>query len=141
MRTPFLLALPLLIVACQPADAPVSGGRAASAAAVTGADLVGAYRVASVDGASIDQPEGIIATITGNRIEVQSGCVRFAYDYLLDGAALSTTGAPVASCRRGLTPAEQAVQQGLAAATQVTRTSANGLQFAGSGRSVVLFRQ
>lgn len=140
MRTPFLLALPLLAAACQPADAPASTGGTV-AAALAPADLAGAYRVASVDGASVDQPDAITATISANRIDVQSGCIRFAYDYRLAGGALSTTAAPVASCRRALMPAEQAVQQAFAAAVQVARAPQNGVQFTGAGRGVTLFAQ
>lgn len=139
MRNLLLLALPLLAAACQPADPPVSTGGAAAPFAP--ADLAGEWRIASVDGASIDHPEGITATLTASRIDVQSGCIRFAFDYRLDGAVLATTPAPVASCRRALMPAEQAVQQAFAAATNVTRTAANGVQFAGGGRSVTLFTQ
>jgi len=140
MRTIFLLALPLLAAACQPAEAPASSGGTA-AAAIAAADLAGEWRIASVDGASVDQPEAITATITASRIDVQSGCIRFAYDYQLDGGALTTTNAPVASCRRGLTPAEQSVQQAFAGATQVARMPGNGVQFTGGGRSVTLFSQ
>jgi heat shock protein HslJ len=128
-----------LLAACQPADPPASTG--GTAAAITPADLAGSYRVASAGGAPVDQAEAITATLTAGRIDVQSGCIRFAYDYRLDGGALTTTSAPVASCRRGLTPAEQAVQQAFAAATQVARTASNGVQFSGSGRSVTLSAQ
>ncbi len=132
-----MLALPLLLAACQPADAPVSAGDGA----VAGPDLTGEYRVASVNGASIDQPEGVTATVTASRIDVRSGCIRFAFDYRMEGGALTTMDAPVASCRRGLTPAEQSVREAFAAATGVARTPANGVQFTGGERSVTLFTQ
>lgn len=133
------LALPLL-AACQPAaNSPASTG--GTVAAIAAAELAGSYRVASAGGAPVDQPEAITATLTSSRIDVQSGCIRFAYDYRLDGGALTTTSAPVASCRRALTSAEQAVQQAFAAATQVARTAGKGVQFSGNGGSVILFAQ
>ncbi|KHL24865.1 hypothetical protein PK98_13360 [Croceibacterium mercuriale] len=139
MRIIPLLALSLL-AACQPADdSPASTG--GTVAAIAPADLAGSYRVGSAGGAPVDQPEAIAATLTASRIDVQSGCIRFAYDYRLAGGVLTTTSAPVASCRRALTPAEQAVQQAFAAAKQVARTAGNGVEFSGNGRSVTLFAQ
>lgn len=138
MRITPLLAT-VLLAACQPAASPASTG--GTAAAIAPGDLAGSYRVAPTGGAGGDQPEAITATLTASRIDVQSGCIRFAYDYRLDGDALTTTSAPVASCRRALTPAEQAVQQAFAGATQVGRTATNGVEFTGNGRSVTLFAQ
>ena len=93
------------------------------------------------DGAVAMQPDAISATLTASRIDVQAGCIRFAYDYRLDGGALATTAAPVASCRRALMPLEQAVQQALAGASQVARTATDAIVFTGDGGSVTLRRR
>src|SRR5690606_34982914 len=103
--------------------------------------LAGEYRVAGVDGGGIDLPHGITATITGDRIEVQSDCIRFAWSYARDGGRLTTAPQPAASCRRALLPPEQAVSEAFTAAESVARTPSNGVEFSGGGRSVLLFSQ
>lgn len=103
--------------------------------------LAGEYRVAGVDGGEIDLPHGVTAAITGDRIDVQSDCIRFAWSYAWDGDRLTTATQPVASCRRALLPPEQAISDAFTAAETVARTPSNGLEFSGGGRSVLLFSQ
>jgi len=138
MRTPIPMAF-LALAACQPAVSPVSVTE--NPVISSAAQLVGEYRVASVDGGDLDLPQGITASVTDSRLAVQSDCIRLAFDYRLDGPALALTPAPVPSCRRGLSPAEQAIQGAFTAAVQVARTPDGGVQFTGNGRSVTLFSQ
>ena len=132
------LILPLALAVCA---APYGAADPDTAAAPAPVDLAGEYRVAGVDGADIDLPHGITASITADRIDLQSDCIRMAWSYTRDGAALSTATQPVPSCRRALLPPEQAISEAFTAADSVSRTPANGLEFAGGGRSVLLFLQ
>lgn len=140
MRTSSLIAaFALALAGCAaPEDAGVeqAGGPASPSL-----DLPGEYRVAGVDGAGIDLPHGISATISADTIEVQSDCIRFAFAYTLDGSRIATEPAPVASCRRALLPDEQAISAAFDMAETVSRTPANGIEFTGGGRSVTLFSQ
>lgn len=128
----------LSLAACAP-----TGGTTDPAGhpAISPVELAGEYRVAGVDGGEIDLPHGITATITADRIDVQSDCIRFAWSYTQDGRALTTQMQPVPSCRRALLPAEQAISDAFSAATRVARTPENGLDFTGGGRNVLLFSQ
>lgn len=103
--------------------------------------LPGDYRVANVDGASVDMPHGVSASITDDWIDLQSDCIRLAWTYSFDGQALTTSPEPVRSCRRALLPQEQAISTAFDAATTVSRTPNNGLEFSGGGHSVTLFSQ
>lgn len=134
------LVFGLTLAGCAaPADSSLEGAGDPGAEAVL--DLPGEYRVAGVDGAGIDLPHGISATISANTIEVQSDCIRFAFAYTLDGSRIATEPAPVASCRRALLPDEQAISAAFDVAETVSRTPANGIEFTGGGRSVTLFSQ
>ena len=133
------------LVACQPhteapREAPDSAERTSSIIASSDA-LAGDYRVAGIDGADVNLPHGISAFITGERIDVQSDCIRFAWTYRFEEQLLVTEQAPVASCRRALLPEEQALAEAVEAADVVRRTPANGVEFSGGGHSLLLFGQ
>lgn len=132
------------LVACQPnEDGPrATPDEAESTSIIASAEaLAGEYRVAGVDGEDVNLPHGITASITGERIDVQSDCVRFAWTYRFEDRLLVTEQAPVASCRRALLPLEQALTEAVEAADIVRRTPANGVELSGSGRSVTMFSQ
>jgi hypothetical protein len=105
------------------------------------AALVGEYRVAGVDGAGIDLPHGVAARISADRIEVSAGCLQWAWSYVLEAGRLITERLPSTSCRRALLPQEQALAEAFDAAQGVRRTPANGIEFSGAGRWVLLFSQ
>ena len=131
------LAASVLLAACGGAEPPPPS----SAGVTERIDLPGEYRIAGVDGVDIDLPHGISAIVSASRIDVHSGCIRFAWSYSYDGQVLTTTSEPVASCRRALLPEEQALSAAIDAATAVARTPANGIELSGAGRSVILFSQ
>lgn len=139
------LAVSMGLDACQATEGvePASGTDAAPAPNLIGsaAGLVGEYRVAGVDGGDIDLPHGITATITADRIDVTSDCIRLAWNYRFENGALSTEAVPMPSCRRALLPEEAAVAEAFEQAGMVRRTPANGIEFAGGERSVLLFNQ
>jgi hypothetical protein len=124
--------------ASAPAPAPASPAEANLGPSL---ELAGDYRIAGVDGADIDLPHGISATIGADRIDVVSQCVEMAWSYRLDGTALQTTRLPVVSCDRARYPEEEAIEAAFTAAREVERTESNGIRFSGGGRSVILFSQ
>lgn len=153
-----LAFLPLMALAasCQPAEdagaaaAPQASPAPAPAATLpvpppdiiaSAEGLIGEYRVAGVDGADIDLPHAITASIAEDRIDLTSDCIRLAWSYRFESGALATEREPVPSCRRALLLEEEAVAAAFDVAGVVRRTPANGLEFAGRERSVTLFGQ
>ena len=140
------LAAALLLTACGSAGEEPAAGPAQEADATTPAPMVegiaGEYRVAGIDGAELDAPIGIAVSIGPDTIELEP-CAGFAWSYRFTEGALETKRLPaspdVASCE----PAPEVVRAGaaLAEATRVRRTAANGLEFSGGGRSILLFSQ
>jgi hypothetical protein len=143
IRTAFLCLSAIAVAACQPNEDVPSGtpDEADSSIIATPEALAGEYRVAGVDGQDVDLPHGIAASITADRIEVQSDCIRFAWSYRFEDRLLVTEQAPVASCRRALLPEERALSEAIESADVVRRTPENGIELSGSGRSVTLFSQ
>lgn len=161
MRLTPLLAIALL--GCQQAANPVpseqdspSPGPAASTApearppapsptseAITEAEnLVGEYRIAAIDGGDINLPHGVTAKITSDGIHVASDCVNLSWNYIFEGTSLVTEQLfPRDSCGRELLPEEEAIVTAFNSANDVGRTPANGIEFSGSGHSVLLFSQ
>lgn len=121
-----------------PTSAP---GSVAEGAIVSAAELVGEYRIPGADGQDINLPHGISAIIDETTIRVSADCLNFAWDYRFEGSRLVTESTPVASCRRGLLPEEEAVRAAFDAAEGVRRLPSNGIEFSGGGRSVLLFSQ
>ena len=147
---PLLVPL-LLLVGCSreaqptapPSPAPTATESPAGPSnAITSAGrLTGEYRVAGVNGDDIDLPYGITASISRSRIHVVADCVNVAWNYIFQGDMLVTERAPVEGCARGLTKKEDAIVDAFDAATTVSVTEANGVEFTGDGHTVVLFAQ
>jgi len=108
---------------------------------VSAAQLVGEYRVAGVDDASLDLPYGVSASVYADRIHVVADCLNFGWEYSFEGAALVTERVAVESCGRGLTPQEAALVAVFDAANEVSRNRANGIDLRGEGHLVTLFSQ
>ena len=135
---PAVLACALL-AACggtEQAPAPAEDPTIASAA-----QLAGEYRVAGIDGADINLPHAITASIDGERIHLTSDCVNLAWNYRFEGEQLVTEQVPVESCARGLEPTEQELLAALDVADAVRRTPANAVEISGGGHAVTLFAQ
>lgn len=105
------------------------------------AEIAGEYRVAGVDGAEINLPHAVTASIDGERIHLTSDCVNLAWSYHLAGGTLATQRVPVEGCGRGLDPIEHELIAALDVADAVRRTPANALELSGSGHAVTLFSQ
>jgi hypothetical protein len=148
----------LALAGCQgesrrPAEEPQATPAAAAAASVsTAADetpairdastLVGEYRVAGVDGREVGGSAGHVVSISPSAIEFMH-CAGFAWTYAFVDGVLRKSRIPASPegiiCRP--TPEAARIGQALAAANRVGRTPANGLEFSGRGRSVLLFSQ
>ena len=140
-----LLCLSLCAVAaCQPnGENPGSTSEADDTTSIIASSeaLAGEYRIAGIDGEDVNLPHAITASIAGDRIDVQSDCIRFAWSYRFEDRLLVTEPAAVASCRRALLPLERALSEAVEAADVVRRTPTGGIELSGSGRSVMLFGQ
>ena len=155
-RAAISLLLGLAIAACGPAGEAGTAGTAPVTAAPTATSvgaapapdliasaesLAGEYRVAAVDGADINLPHGISASIAADRINVTSDCIRFAWSYRFESGVVTTERVPRPSCRRALLPEEEAIAAAFDNAGMVRRTPANAVEFSGGGRSVTMFGQ
>jgi hypothetical protein len=139
-----LLAACCLLPACQPADQAVPatpGSTPASEIVASAETLAGEYRVAGIDGADVNLPHAITASVGPERMEFTSDCIRMAWTYRFESQVLVTETAPVASCRRALLAEEQALSEAVEAAGIVRRTEANGVELSGEGHTVLLFGQ
>ena len=104
-------------------------------------ELVGEYRVAGVDGEALNAPTGVAVSIDTTTISLLP-CAGFVWRYTFGAGKLETERAPGPSdviCDP--TREVAAVGAALNAANSVARTPANGLEFSGSGHSVLLFSQ
>ena len=165
VRCPLVLAL-LALGACAPAaeqaadesmaaqDAPTGTTSATTiglpseqletppADALPASELPGEYRVAGIDGEELNAPVGVAVSITESTI-ILMPCAGLAWTYTYNDAMLETKRIPVPPrgivCRIPIEVARAGVA--LAEATRVRRTSANGIEFSGGGRSVHLFSQ
>jgi len=142
----------LLLSACGPgADAPAAGpkqeGGPVPAGTVAGtapaiSHLRGEYRVAGVDGEELNAPTGVTVSITEDVIDL-ARCAGFAWSYAFADDILQTeriaTPADQPVC--GVTDEVAQVGAALQQVNRVSRTAANGIEFSGGGRSVLLFSQ
>lgn len=145
LRRAVLLLSVCALAACQPSEEAPQGAldsaEPTSSIIASPETLAGEYRVAGIDGADVNLPHGITASITDDRIDVVSDCIRFAWTYRFEEQLLATEEAPVASCRRALLPEERALREAVEAADVVRRTPANAIEFSGGERSLLLFSQ
>jgi hypothetical protein len=160
MKAFALLGVPLALLGCRPQPpagdpgaeaAPVPTNPPAAAAspvAPSGSNdaeatiaLPGEYRIAGVDGAGIDQPYAITASITRDRIHVTADCLNFGWTYRALGDRIATKRVAVEGCARGLTAAEEAVVAAIDSAGTVAPTPAGAIELRGGGHSVTLFSQ
>lgn len=112
--------------------------------AITSAtELIGEYRVAGLDGRSIDLPHGLTVSIRQDTIVLFEGCMSMAWRYHFDAGRLVTARRHdlVGRCTRPPQATEEAIGLAFDAATGVRRTPANGIDFYGGGHTVTLFSQ
>ena len=133
----------------NPAATPVP---AATPLADAPAALLGEWRVAGIDGKPLGANFGIAISIDRSRISFEPSCAGFVWDYRYDAGTLTTARAPgygatrqangsFMVCAVAVVPELRQLGQALDAATRAVRTPANGIEFSGGGRSVMLFSQ
>jgi len=117
------------------------------------ASLLGEWRVAGIDGQSLDEPYGLALTGADDELWWEPRCAGMARSYRIDGPAIAfepvkINGSPPAPgsppppvCTIAVPLRLADVARALDAATFVGRTSANGVLISGGGRSVLLFSQ
>lgn len=130
--------------AARPSDPPP----ARAAASVT--SLAGAWRIAGIDGAALDEPVGLALTGDERQLWWEPRCAGAARAYRIDGARISfasTEGPRPAGaatppvCAIGLPPRLGDVMRALDGATSISRTESNGILIAGPRHSVTLYSQ
>lgn len=147
LRAP-ALAVALLcaaaIAACTPAAGPSAGSDPVAGLDPAG-EIAGEYRVAGIDGQSLDLPFGLALSITPQRIVMDAPCNGYAWDYRLDGKALSVsrTAEPDPEClaRARIHHAVFDLAAAVDAATAAGRDPSHAVILAGGGHSVTLYSQ
>lgn len=154
------LLLTAHLVACQQQPELAPTGRVAVAPSRTidmGTEplppvtsLSGAWRVAAIDGKTLDEPYGLALTGDQDRLWWQPTCAGMIRKYRIDGRSIrigsvhpeAKAGSPTSIvCAIGLPPRLREVFRALDAASHVNRTPENGVLIGGGGYSVTLFSQ
>ncbi|WP_340588658.1 hypothetical protein [Erythrobacter alti] len=150
----------LVLVACQPEQAAEPAPTSASqtdeppetpVAVPAPETLAGGWRVAGIDGESLDEPYGLALMADEEEIWWEPRCAGMILSYSIEGNAFSTgprTGEPPASnstpapvCAIGLPPRLHDVSSALQLAERIELTPSNGVRISGGGRSVLLYSQ
>ena len=117
---------------------------------VSVSSLAGAWRVAGIDGAPLDEPVGLALTGDAQQLWWEPRCAGAARAYRIDGSRISFTsplgprpaGAPTPPvCAIGLPPRLGDVLRALDDARSIARTPSNGILIAGPRHSVTLYSQ
>jgi hypothetical protein len=151
MRSVIAAALALALGSCTTsASEPTRGGQEQPSVQPV-ATLAGAWRVAGIDGVSLDEAYGIAFEADAQTIWWTPRCARQERLYRIDGAQVRFTpnpelqpapgkpGLPV--CLIGPPPRLPDVMRALDAATRIERTAQNGVLISGGGHSLTLFSQ
>ncbi|HSG54065.1 MAG TPA: hypothetical protein VLA45_01330 [Paracoccaceae bacterium] len=117
------------------------------------AGLEGEWRVAGIDGQSLDQPVGIALSASATEIWWEPRCAGMARSYAIDGQRFTalpilpdgpapTPGAPPPPvCAIGLPTGLAEVFRAIEDADTIGRTPQNGIAISGPDHSLVLFSQ
>ena len=151
---PVLLILLAALAACQPPAAapptPVEGPPAAAPTPATVepspqvASLAGAWRVAGIDGGSLDEPVGLSLTGDEQQLWWEPRCAGVARSYRIEGQRITFASRPDAGgpvCDIGQPPRLDEVVRALDGADRISRTPNNGVLISGPAHSVLLFSQ
>jgi hypothetical protein len=114
--------------------------------------LAGEWRVAGIDGQSLDERYGIALSGDADELWWEPRCAGMLRRYRITGTAVSFGPAgeaaklapgspPPPVCTIAIPSRLPDVARALDSATSVGRTPANGVQIAGGGHSVLLFSQ
>jgi hypothetical protein len=115
------------------------------------ASLAGAWRVAGIDGADLNEPYGLALGADGQAIWFEPRCARQERLYAIEGGSIRFSvnpelqpgpgkpGVPV--CMIGLPPRLGDVLRALDAAERIERSSSNAIEITGPGHSLTLYSQ
>lgn len=129
---------------------PEAAAEAGSAPAAAVASLAGEWRVAGIDGESLDEPYGIALRGDEGNLWWEPECAAQWRAYRIAGSRIEFSvparflprdGTTPPVCAIGLPPRLPDVMRALDAAETIERTPQNGILIAGGGRSVTLFSQ
>lgn len=155
--TPTLPLLLAFLAACQQpiqtnagSDAAPPASPSPQAGSVAVINLAGEWRVAGIDGRSVDEPIALSLTGNENQMWWQPRCAGMARTYRIDGQSIifgSTRPPPKAGepsgvvCDIGLPPRLDEVFRALDDAQSVARSPNNGVLISGPSHSLLLFSQ
>ena len=153
------IALVVLLAACAPRD-QVANETVASPSAEAPAvpapapipTLEGEWRVAGIDGRSLDQPVGLALSASAQEIWWDPRCAGYVRSYRIAGSKSPTgphigfvprkPGEPTPPvCTIAPAPRIGDVFRALTEATTIARTTQSGIEISGGGHSVLLFSQ
>ena len=154
-RLPLALLVVAVLASCgQPMQttdpAPPAPATSAHETALPVASLAGEWRVAGIDGQTLDEPIGLSLTGDARQLWWQPRCAGVARAYLIDGQRISfrstepprPAGSPTPPvCAIGLPPRIDEVTRALDGATSISRTAGNGVLISGPDHSLTLFSQ
>jgi len=153
------LAFAVLLAACAPRDqvanetiAPPPAEAPAIPAPAPIQTLEGEWRVAGIDGHSLDQPVGLALSASAQEIWWDPRCAGYVRSYRIEGSKFTTGphigfvprkhGEPTPPvCTIAPPPRIGEVFRALTEATTIARTPQNGIEISGGEHSVLLFSQ
>lgn len=149
---PALLILLLGLAACEPRPAvvptPVEARSEPAPSTVEPSaqvrSLAGAWRVAGIDGRSLDEPVGLSLTGDEQQLWWEPRCAGVARAYRIEGQRITFASRPGAGgpvCEIGQPPRLDEVVRAMDGADSVSRTPNNGVLISGPDHSVLLFSQ
>jgi hypothetical protein len=149
------LSVATMLAACgQPAEQAAEQSRADPRSSETAAplaapeSLIGEYRVAGIDGRSLDAPFGIALSITDGQVSFEPACAAFVWSYAylkgsvdIERRQEKRNHPPPPVCPEPVAPQLDRLATALDAVDRARRTPENGIELSGNGRSVLLFSQ
>lgn len=140
-QTPAKGAEPPFVAA--PSEAAPSPLRKPVEAPVTTVSLAGDWRVAGIDGQSLDEPVGLSLTGDEQQLWWQPRCAGVARAYRVEGGRITFAAnqPPGDVCDIGLPRRLDEVVRALDNAASISRTPNNGVLISGPEHSVLLFSQ
>ena len=158
-----LLLFGLLLAGCSqqsapppvPAPTPPAADPAPVAPIVEPAQvatLAGEWRIAGIDGKSLDEPVGIALRGSDQELWWEPRCAGMVRSYRINGTRFSTgprldmparkPGDPTPPvCAIGLPRGLDAAMRAIDGADTIRRTPSNGIELSGGGHSLILFSQ
>lgn len=158
LRSLLLVGLVAVAACGEPAQGPaIEGGPppetppATTEAELPGRvnSLAGEWRVAGIDGLSLDEPVGLSLTGTDQQLWWEPRCAGMARTYRIEGRRVTfgptetrTPGSPPPPvCAIAVGPRVHEVFRALDGAVSIVRTENNGVLISGPDHSVILFTQ